>query len=805
MAEWVRDLKSALRVFRRARGYAAVVVLTLGLGIGANSAIFSAINGVLLQPLPYEHGDRLVRIQAGPIGAGGVPAGLSPLDMADMRDRSNVVDDMLEYHTMFFNLIEDGVDPERTQVGVVSWDFFQVMGVPPLHGRLFTPDEDRIDAEPVLLLGYDYWVRRYGADPSVVGRMVEMNNRPHRIVGVLPQVPTYPNQNDVWMPWYACPFRVADSWHLNRSARNLLTVGRLRAGADEHAAHAEMDQLAHELHGEFPETYAADARIGARVVPLKEELTSGARPTFVILMAMAALVLAIACANVANLTLARVNRRRHEIAVRAALGAGRMRLARQFVTESVVLALAGAALAVVVAYGTVGLLSNFASNLTPRFAEVQVDAWVLFFTGLVALATGVVIGTVPLALDRRPGLALRDGKGSAGVAGSRARGVLVAAQVSLATVLLVGAGLMVRSFSTLVSVDPGFDPDNVLTVTLDLDWARYTTAEDRRQFFTLLTERVEQRSSVTSVAVGNDFPMSGATFQNTAALTLEGEETNPESQVSLRQVSEAYFETLGIEMVAGRAFDANDQPGAEPVAIVSRALVERYLTDREPLGARLSIDGGQTWLVVVGVAGDVRQSGFDADPGFDLYRPLLQAGGGRRLLIRSAADPSSLVRPVTEDVLAIDPRQPVSFVQTLEEAQADRVASPRTVAGLLGIFSLVALITAAAGLFSVIALAVGQQQREIGIRMALGESRSSVVTRILRRGMLLVVGGLTVGVGAAVWASGMLERLLFGVTAVDPTTYASVVALLLAVAVVAIAGPALRGSRVSPMVTLRSE
>lgn len=805
MGAWIRDVQSAFRVFGRSRGYAAVVVLTLGLGIGANSAIFSAINGVLLQPLPYEHGERLVRIQAGPVGAGGIPAGLSPLDLVDMRERANVVDDLLEYHTMFFNLLEEGVDPERTQVGVVSWDFFQVMGVPPLHGRLFTAEEDHVDAEPVLLLGYDYWVRRYGADPDVVGRMVEMNNRPHRIVGVLPQVPTYPNQNDVWMPWFACPFRAADSWNLNRSARNLLTVGRVRAGAEVEAAHAEMDHLAQELHGEHPDTYAADARIGARVVPLKDELTADARPTFAILMAMAALVLAIACANVANLTLARVNRRRHEIAVRAALGAGRLRLARQFITESVVLALAGAALAVVVAYASVGLLSNFAQDLTPRFAEVRVDGWVLFFTGLTALATGVLIGAAPLALDRGLGLALRDGKGSSGVAGSRARGALVAAQVSFATVLLIGAGLMVRSFSTLVAVDPGFDADNVLTVTLDLDWARYTTAEDRRQFFSRLTDRVAQRPGVASVAVGSDFPMSGATFQNTASLVIEGEEPDPESRVGLRQVSKDYFTTLGIDLVVGRAFESTDEPGAQAVTIVSRSLAEQYLADREPLGAQISIDAGQTWLQVVGVVDDVRQAGFEAEPGMDLYRPLLQAGGGRRLLIRTAGDPSTLVRPVTDDVLAIDPRQPVSFVQTLADAQADRVASPRAIASLLTVFSLVALITAAAGLFSVIALAVGQRRREIGIRMALGEPRSSVVIGILRNGMTLVVGGLVLGVVAASWASGMLERLLFGVTALDPATYGGVVLLLLLVALAAITGPALRGSRVSPMVTLRSE
>ena len=807
MDDGMRDLGAALRVFRRAPGYAAVIVLTLGLGIGVNSAIFSAINGVLLQPLPYEHGDRLVRVQAGPVDAGGTPSGPSPLELQDLRERSNVLTELVEYHTMFFNLLEEGVEPERTQVGVVSWDFFQVMGVPPLHGRLFGPEEDVIGAEPVLLLGYDYWMRRYGGDAQVVGRMVEMNNRPHRIVGILPQVPTYPNQNDVWMPWYACPFRVGDGWHLNRSARGLLTVGRLRDGTDEHAAHTEMDRIAHELREEFPDSYAPEATVAAEVLPLKEVLTRDARPTFLILMAMAGLVLLIACANVANLTLTRVNQRRHEVAVRAALGANRIRIARQFVTESVVLSLAGALVAVAVAYGTVGVLSTFASELTPRFAEVRVDRWVLAFTALVAVATGILLGLAPLILDRGTGRTLRDGKGASG-GGARVRSTLVAVQVGIAVVLLVGAGLMLRSFSALTAVDPGFDAENVLTVTLDLDWARYTDAEMRRDFFVGLLDRVKARPGVEVAAVAQDFPMSGMTFQNQAGLDVEGSPRDPGTdppRVGFRRVSEGYFETLGIDLLAGRAFQRTDDAESAPVAVVSRSLAQRHLEGRDPLGARISIDGGETWITVVGLVDDVRQGGFDAEPGIDLYRPFRQAPGVRRFLVRTREDPSLLIRPVTEDVLALDPRQPVSFVQTLEDAQADRVASPRTVTGLLAAFGLVALLTAGAGLFSVIAYSVQQQQRETGIRLALGEERASIVRRILRRGLGIVGVGLGLGLGVAALSVRVVEGFLFGVTGLDPVTYVAVSGLLMTVAVAAIAGPAIRGTRISPMRTLRVE
>ena len=804
---WVREGFHALRSVRRAPAYAVVVILTLGLGIGVNSAIFSAINGVLLQPLPYEHGPRLVRVQAGPINSVGIPAGPSPMDLLDLKERSNALSDLVEYHTMFFNLLEEGVDPERVQVGVVSWDFFQVMGVPPLHGRLFVSEEDAIGAEPVLLLGYDYWVRRYGADPGVVGRVVEMNNRPHRIVGILPQVPTYPNQNDVWMPWYACPFRVGDGWHLNRSARGLLVVGRVEAETPVLEAQAEMEHLAQQLHNEFPDSYSPDASVGAEVTPLKEVLTRDARPTFWILMCMSGLVLLIACANVANLTLTRVNQRRHEVAVRAALGAGRLRITRQFVLESLILALAGAGVAVAVAYGTVGALSSFASVLTPRFAEVRVDRWVLAFTTAVAVASGLLLGAAPLVLDRRIGTTLRDARGSS-AAGARVRNGLVAVQVAVTVVLLIGAGLMVRSFAELTSVNPGFEADRVLTVTVDLDWARYTDAESRRDFFAQLLGRIGDRPGVEAVAVAGDFPMSGTTFQNQAGLDVEGRPRDPGTDaptVGLRTVSEGYFETLGIDLLAGRTFEHADEADAAPVAVVSRALAEQHFGGRDPIGRRISTDGGLSWMTVVGLVDDVLQSGPDGEAGADLYRPFRQGGGVRRILVKARGEPSALVRPVTEDVLAQDPRQPVSFIQTLEEAQAERVASPRTIMGLLAAFGLVALVTAAAGLFGVVAWSVEQQRKETGIRLALGEERRSLLARIFRRSLTLVGIGLLAGLAVAAFTVQAVEGLLFAVTPLDPATWAGVCLLLLAVAVAAIAGPALRGTRVSPMRVLRVE
>lgn len=803
-----KEIRTGARVFSRSPGFAAAIVLMLGLGIGANSAIFSVINGVLVQPLPYTHGDRLVRLRQGPVNPAGQPSNLSPLEVQDVRERAAALDEVVEYHTMFFNLLEEGVEPERTQVGVVSWNFFDVIGVTPLHGRAFNQDEDEIGAEPVLMLGYDYWLRRFGGDPGVVGHTVEMNNRIHRIVGVLPQVPTYPNLNDVWMPWYGCPFRIQDSWHLNRQARNLHTVARLAPGVGLGQATTEMGRIATDLKAEFGADYAATATIGADLLPLKEELTAGARPTFLILLGMAGLVLLIACANVANLTLARMNRRQQELAVRAALGASRGRIVGHLLTESLLLSLGGALVAVLIAFGSVDLLSTFASNLTPRFSEVRVDAWVLVFTGVVALLTGLVVGGVPGMFAEQLTGSLRESKGSGGLGRNRIRSGLVVAQVAVAFVLLVGSGLMIRSFSGLLSVDPGYRSEGVLTLTIDLDWARYTTPQDSRDFYDQLLRRVRERPQVVAAAVASDFPMSGNTFQSQMGILIDGETAEPgvtPPQINGRFVSDGYFEALEIPLVRGRTFESADASDAQPVAILGQAASARFFPDRDAVGQLVSNDGGQTWRTVVGVVGDVRQFGFEADAGEEIYIPYAQAGFARRLLVKTAGPAQDLARPLTEDVLAIDSRQPVSFVQTLTDAESANVASPRTVTALLGLFALIALVTAAAGILSVMAYSVSQRQREIGIRLAMGAERGEIVTIILRNALTMTAVGLGIGMVIALSLGGVMEGLLFGTSPTDPITFGVVLVALFSAAFVAAAVPAWKGTRVDPMVAFRTD
>ncbi len=803
-------VRDSMRVFRRSPGFAAVVVLTLGLGIGANSAIFSIINGVLLKPLPYASGGDLVRVRMGAVGENVSPGDLSPLEVVDVRERAQALDRVLEYHTMFFNLLEQGRDPERVQVGVVSWDFFQSIGVQPIHGRAFSPEEDHIGAEPVLVLGYDYWLTRFGGDPDVVGRSVEMNNRPHLIVGVLPPVPTYPNLNDVWMPWYACPFRVGDGWHLNRQARSLLTVGRLAPGADVAMAEADLGRVSRDLFGEFGDAYPGVESVGASLVPLKDELTQGTRNTFLILMAMSGLVLLIACANVANMTLARVNQRRSELAIKTALGAGQRRIIGQLLGESLALSLAGAIVGTIMAFATVGLLAQWVESLTPRFNEITVDGGVLAFTVVIAVLAGLVVGAVPSLQMRGVTGELRGTKSSSGSGRSRVRSALVVVQVSVAFLLLAGSGLMVRSFQKLTSVDPGYDASGVLTLTIDLDWATYTTSADSRDFYRSLLERVRAQPRVTTAAVASDFPMSGATFQTQRNLTIDGRTLDAvPPRVNARFVSDGYFEALEIPLERGRYFQRSDDEGGAPVAVLSRAAATRHFGSTDPIGVSVSADGGQSWATVVGVVGDVRQTGFEADLNEEVYFPYAQSGpiGGfaRRVLIDTDGDPMELARAVTEDVYAIDPDQPVSFVQALSDAESEVVASPRTIALLLTVFSLVAFVTAVAGIVSVVALSTSQRRREIGIRLALGGERRDVVLMVLRGGLTMTGIGLAIGGVLAVALGGALEGLLFGLDATDPATLLMVALTLLGTATLAILVPAWKGSKVDAIEAVRSE
>ncbi|MGH7526479.1 MAG: ABC transporter permease, partial [Gemmatimonadales bacterium] len=725
----------------------------------------------------------------------------------DYRGATRTLAGVAEYHSMPFILL-GREEPRRVQTGVVSAEFFSLLGVEPLLGRTFRTGEDQPGAEPVLVVSHGFWKNHLGGDPAIVGRTFEMNDRIHTVVGVLPPIPQYPGENDVYMPSSACPFRSGEATRENRSARLLTLVGRLRPAATLAASRAELEAIAARLHQDYPENYNSTQGFVTTAVSLHEQLTSQARPTLLLLLGTAALVLLIACANVANLTLARLIRREREIALRAALGADRGRIVRQLLTEGSLLSLAGGAIGLVLAASMLDLLAAFAARFTPRAGEIAMDGTVLIFALLISLLTGLAFGVLP-ALPSRVNLsgALKDGGATtSGARSNRLRGALVVAQVAVSVMLLIGAGLMLRTLLALQRVNPGFDPESVLSMTLDLNWSKYTSPDLIRDFHRQLHARLASQPGVVATASALTFPLSGRGpigFD----LAIEGRpaEDGAVPRGDFRSVSPEYFRTMGIPLLSGRVFTDADGPRVPEVAIVSQSLARRYWAQENPIGRRISGDNGENWATIVGVVGDVRQYGLAAEPADEVYWPFAQAPIREgAFLVRSRADPLSMGRLISDAVHAIDPNQPLANLRELVEVRGEALASPRLTAALIGAFALLALLITAAGLAGVIAFSVSQRTQEIGVRMALGADRGEVLRMVLREGLRLVILGLVLGVGGAIALSRLVTGLLYGVEATDPPTFIAVALVLLLVAAAACLVPARRATAVDPMVALRS-
>ena len=808
MTGLLHDLRFALRSLRKSPGFTLVSVLTLALGIGANTAVFSLIRGVLLRPLPYEHGERLVYLrQPAPLG-GVANAQFSPLELADYRQRSRAMESLVEYHSMPFILLGQG-EPRRVQTGVVSANFFDVLGVRPLRGRAFRPGEDQPSADPVLVLSYGFWMNRLGGDPAIVGKTFEMNDRIHTVIGVLPPVPQYPAENDVYMPSSSCPFRMGQFTLNTRTARMLHIFGRMAPGMTVVQAQTELEGIAGTLRSEYPASYPSGQGFTISATSLHDELTKDARPTLLLLIGTTAFVLLIACANIANLTLARLTRRSREMALRAALGADRVRLFRQMLTESGLLALAGGALGLALAAATMRLLTGFAARFTPRASEISLDGEVLAFTLVVCVLTGLAFAVLP-ALPARANLVAALKEGGAAVSGggsSKIRAALVVAQVAVSMVLLIGAGLMLRSLLELQSVNPGFDSQRVLTMTMDLNWSRYTSNDLILGFHDRLNARLTGQPGVVSTASTLTFPLDGHRRFNVSFL-IEGQppaEDGAQPLGDLRSASPEYFPTLGIPLVTGRLFTPSDGPKSPQVAIVNQTLARRYFPTETAVGRRISADTGETWITIVGVVGDVRHYGLQSEPTDEVYLPFAQLPiRESTFLVRTTADPAAMARRIGEEVLSIDPGQPIANVQTLEEVRGEALANPRLTTTLVLLFALLALCITAAGLGGVVAFSVSQRTQEIGVRMALGAGRGEVLGMILREGLRLVGLGLVLGALAAVLLGRLITGLLYHVETTDPITFVGMGLVLVLIAAVACLVPARRAATVDPLVALRA-
>jgi putative ABC transport system permease protein len=805
-----QDSAFALRMMGKNFGFTVAAIVVLGLGIGANTAIFSVVNAVLLKPLPYEHGDRLILLRQGTSRAGQLGRNVSVLELMDYRRQNRSLDALVEYHNMQFTLLGRS-EPERVETGVVSWNFFDVLGVKPLAGRMFEPDDEKPGAPPVLLLSYEYWLRSFGGDPTVVGKTFRMNDKAHAVIGVLPPFPQYPEQNDVYMPSSACPFRSNPQTIANRQGRMVRMFGRMKPGVKPAQAEADLSTVAASMQREFPKDYPEDSTLKIETTPLKMELTRSAKPTMLLLLAAAGFVLLIACANVANLNLARMVRRDRELGIRAAMGAGRVRLFRQLLTESFLLALGGGALGLFLASGGVQLLVAYVARFTPRANEVHIDSAVLLFTLGVALFVTVLTGTAP-ALARRDTLVttLKEGgnQTTPGVARGKIRSALIVAQVAVSFLLLIGAGLTVRSLINLQRVDAGFRPENVLTVQISLDFTKDMSNRSMLAFSDSLLQKMQAMPQVTSAAMSGELPLDKQPALNNQYLIegRQGDAVDAKPTAEFNVATPDYFRTLGVPILGGRTFDGRDRPDKPLVAIINQSLGQHRFPGEDPVGHRISFDDGQTWTQIIGVVGDVRERTLDQAPADLIYLPYAQYPQmGPSLVARTQGDPMNIARAVVLHLYEVDPNQPAGRIQSLEQVRADSIAAPRLTADLLGLFALLALAIAAAGIGGVMALSVSQRTHEIGVRMAIGARPAEIVLMILRQGMGLAIMGVALGVVVALALTHTVSTFLFGVTPTDPITFVGVAAVLSAAAFTACYGPARRAAQVDPLRALRSE
>lgn len=812
LEEYLADLRYGARTLMKSPGFAVLAVLTLGLGIGANTATFSVINGVLLKPLPYENGDRLVLIEQSTAQAGQQTIGVSIKELYDYRAQLASFDQLVEFHQMSFDLLRRG-EPDRVATGVVSPNFFEALGIKSILGRTFVPTDDDEESDAVLVLGHSYWQTKFGADPNIIGQVFEMNDRPHTVVGVLPSVPHYPNAVDVYMPTSACPFRAASERNIeaNRRAFSALQVfGLLRAGSRPETAATEVTTLAHRWARDFPEVYRPGTGFQARTANVLEQLTSGAREMLLILLGTTGLVLLLACANVANLTLARMLRRDRELAMRTALGAGRWRLVRQLLTESTLLSVVGGLVGLMFAWSTIDMLTRFVGRFTTRTGEIDLDPWVLGFTLFISIVTGLVFGTFP-ALASRVDLvsALKSsGKGTADVRGShRLQRGLIVAQVAVSVVLLAGAGLLLMSFYRLQRVDPGFHADRVMSAEIFGNFTKYPNAQALRTLYVSILDRLKSSPGVVSAAVTNAVPLAGLQPGQTRFQIRGRTYDTPEQRpvVDIRVASPDYFSTLGIPIRLGRGFTELDHQDAPQVAVVNEAML-RYWDGRDPIGTDVSFDNGQNWATIVGIVGNVKTFGLDRDAVAQLYRPLRQAGGlAGRVLVRMTGDPSTAIPILRSAVHAVDPDLPIENVRTLDDIRATALATPRLTAMLLTIFAALALLVTITGITGVIAQSVSQRTQEFGVRMALGASQISVLTLVLREGLTMVGLGLALGIAAAFAFARVLQNYLYQTTSADPLAFAAVAVAFVFAGTFACIGPAWRATTVDPMTALRAE
>jgi predicted permease len=809
-----RDVKYAVRVLLKTPGFTVAAILILALGIGANTAIFSIVNAVLLRPLPFKDSDRLVQIWHVPPPKsfpGMTTFSVSAANYLDWQDQNHAFEQMAIYSFAGFTF-SNGDHPEALQGAAVSRDFFSVLRVQPILGRTFLPEEDQLGHDHVVILSNAMWKTHFGADPNIVGRNVAFDNQLYTVVGVMRPDFHLPDWAQVWKPmaWTSAERAV-------RGEHHYLVVARLKPDVSLQQAQAEMTTISSRLEQQYP---ADDKGWGAVVVPLREQMVGDVRPALLILLGAVAFVLLIACANVANLTLAKTFARRKEIAIRSALGAGRSRILQQVLAETVLLSLVGGLVGLFIAKAGTTLITNFLADSLPRSLEINLDGWVLGFTLIVSLVTGIVAGLAPAFRLTTPDLneALKQsGRTGSESGGGRVRNLLVISEVALSLMLLVGAGLMIRSLWLLRRVDPGFDPNNVITMTVAVPGTRFTSALQETEFFDSALTRVHALPGVTAAGLIDDLPMDNSGSHQPIA--IEGRPIVPmaeQPEVDVRVISPEYLRAMHVPLRRGRELNAADTRDRPYAILISETMAHRFWPNEDPIGKHLTLTfSPEKPREIVGIVGDVKQDGLDAkSPSATLYYPVAQIGTPMTgewhsftmsLAVRTTSRPNSLVSAVTNAIHELDREIPLVDVATMEDLITNSISQRRFNMLLFAAFAGLAVVLAAVGIYSVLAYAVRRRGREIGIRMALGAQIADVVRMVVMEGMMPTLIGVSIGVAGALALGRVLATLIYGIQASDPLTFVAVAALLLIVAALACSIPAYRAARVEPIQALRDE
>jgi putative ABC transport system permease protein len=815
MRNFISDLRHAFRTLLRNPSFSATAALLLALGIGANTAIFSVVNPVLLRPLPYQDSSRIMQIWHVP-PAKSFPGltlfSVSPANYLDWKSLNHSFEEMAAYGGARFN-IGGKERPEAIQAAPVAPGFFSILRVHPLLGRTFSPEEDRPGQGHVIILGNALWRDHFGADPGIVGRKIILDGETYNVIGVMPPNFKFPSWAQLWVPmaW-------TNEKRAVRGNHNYLVIGRLKPGVESRAAQAELSAISSRLEQLYPED---DKGWGATIVPLREQLVGDVRPALLVLLGAVAFVLLIACANVANLVLGKILERRKEIAIRYALGASRRAILRQILTETVLLSLAGGALGLLMARFGVTLIVKFLADRLPRSTEITLDAPVLAFTAFLALFAGILAGLLPALRFTRTDVneALKQGqsRGSSASGGSKTRFLLVVSEVALSLVLLIGAGLMVRTLWQLSSVHPGFDPNNVLTMTVPVPANKFATAAGQSAFFDRILQQVRATPGVESAGVVDDLPLgNGGSHQPVA---IEGQPVVPmadQPEVDVRLISSGYLRALRVPLLRGRDISDSDVAGRTPVALVSESMAKRFWPNQDPLGKHLTLTFFPNEArEVVGIIGDVKLDSLDETrPVATVYWPLDQMFAppsepwrsfGMSLAVRTSADPLSAASAVTTAVRQVDPQTPVIDVINMNGLISNSLLPQRFNMLLLAAFAGLALVLTAVGIYSVLAYTVRRRVREISIRMALGASHSDVLKMVIADGLKPILLGVGIGFAAALALGRVVSSLLYGVHPTDPLTFAMVALLLVSVGLLAIVVPAYRATRVEPLGNLREE